>query len=400
MRSQSYRVIRAAVLVGFLLLAVRSAFADIHEWDIDAESHCDAQAADRADVSFSNTYCDLFMNPIGSCDGDPGIGSYVCRKVSNASGDITNCGNGSGFGGSDTHAFCDVAPSCPDNGVDYPGGVQYPLNNPGTLCHAGACQVRPRGQAVCVEGSCLGQVEFTGELCEPGDPPTGSGSDSDGDGEDDDAPAGCTLNNGVLTCDCNANPSASFCNFDEEDTPNCTTNPDGSVTCVAGGDPEDPADEGDPNNPQNPGTGDDGGGSDDSGSGSGESDSEGGSATSSGDCTIQPTCTGSADQCATLVQVWRSVCELTDTDGQKAPWEDDPDYGRDLKSEAELVNVEGQLDASGIGGGQCPANPSVSVLGTDIELDISMMCDVAGIIRVFVILMGWLTAAFIVYRAF
>jgi hypothetical protein len=158
-----------------------------------------------------------------------------------------------------------------------------------------------------------------------------------------------------------------------------------------------------------------------------------GSGSGSGSCDVQPSCSGDPVQCAILYQEWASMCydggEFSNPGDCELAFEcegdvllceairqeraqfcalfgesyDDPtdnvDWDRDLVEEAEPVDVEGMLDSSGVGGGSCPANEDISVMGVSFTLNLDAICSVLDIVRIFVILAGWLSAAYILYRA-
>jgi hypothetical protein len=125
---------------------------------------------------------------------------------------------------------------------------------------------------------------------------------------------------------------------------------------------------------------------------------DGGEFTNPANCEPGFECTGDVIQCESLRQQRAQFCMLFG--GEYSDPRNDADWNRDLLEEAEPVDVEGMLDSSGIGGGSCPANETVSVMGTSFELDVSALCTVLDIVRLFVILAGWVSAAYILYRAF
>jgi len=231
----------------------------------------------------------------------------------------------------------------------------------------------------------------------------------------------------------------------------CGQDPDpggGSGDSGSGGDlpddvPEDdppPAGDDNPDTPTGPG----------SGSGSGDVDGDGdrdvdcdpssnpdcmytGSGQGSDDCSTQPSCSGDPVQCAILYQQWATMCfdgasfsnpgncQLQFTcSGDVLACEEirqarkqycdlyvgdglhdlDPtnnvDFERDLKEEAEEVDLPGAFDASGFGAGSCPAPYAVATgLGT-VNIDYATICGVMPALRIFVILSALFAAVYIV----
>jgi len=269
------------------------------------------------------------------------------------------------------------------------------------------------------------------------------------------APDGCDIVGGVVVCDCVANPGAEFCpGGAHEDDCDQTA---GIATCDPAGPPTDPGGPGPGDEePGGPGPGESPGSScepgdyncTDTGGGIcgvgdtceigdiggcapgdlnctdaaggtcdvGEACVEGGdlgtcdpqtqncqgegTGSTSGSCSVEPFCSGDAIQCAILVQSWKNTCSVYDVQGEKPPWEGDADYGRDLADEAEEVDISTGLDDAGFAGGSCPADISLEMLGQTINIGFAEICNLAAIIRIFVILFTLMWAGPYVVRSF
>ena len=248
--------------------------------------------------------------------------------------------------------------------------------------------------------------------------------------DDAEAPDGCTLDaGGSVTCDCSANPSAPFCPGGAGNDESCNDNGDGTTTCANNpydtNDPGSGGSDGDPSNSDGPGScsagdpncSDSTGGTCDPGevctTDDGVEDGADstcdpltencdglGTAGTAGSCDSEPSCAGDAIQCAILLQSWKNTCMVLDTKGEKPPWESDPDYGRDLADESQSIDISTGLDDAGFATGSCPANSTISVFGSDLTIDFVPLCDLASIVRIFVILFTLLWAGPYVIRSF
>lgn len=128
------------------------------------------------------------------------------------------------------------------------------------------------------------------------------------------------------------------------------------------------------------------------------------SASTSSDCKSAPACSGNIIQCAVLKQSWKAMCAIQDLGGESAPWKPggDADYGRDLASADERTEIDlsAGVDSAGFAGGSCPADIVVDVLGLSLTIQTQPICDVAGVVRFFVIISSLLWAGAFVVRAF
>jgi len=136
-----------------------------------------------------------------------------------------------------------------------------------------------------------------------------------------------------------------------------------------------------------------------------EKDNLGNSATASGDCDVEPVCVSKDPvQCGLIKQQWLSTCSMVDVGSELAPWQvgspDYADYNRDLADESSDVDVSGGMDQSGLGTGSCPAPIAFSMMGHSMDVDMQPICDIAGIVRVFVILMTLMWAGSYIVRSF
>lgn len=325
-----------------------------------------------------------------------------------------------------------------------PGQQFYDVAEPTTECIDG-CEMEATTCSCNGDVTlCLCNVEPNGNYCYPEDDP-GYQQPSD------DVPENCVRNDetGQVSCDCSVTPEAAYCQVPDPDNPpdplpdGCTIDANGNVICVEGNPPPDPPpdppppqDGGGPGEDGQPG-GDDpapgescvpgdpncynpGGGiceegdtdctvSDSPAGGEGEIETcdpatqncEGqGSAQSTGQCDAPPVCDGDAIQCAILTQQWRNYCNMIDLKGEKPPWEEDADYGRDLADEATDIDISNQIDQTGFAGGSCPADINVTAFGSSFNIEFGPICDIAAVVRVFVILISLLWAGPYIVRSF
>ena len=285
--------------------------------------------------------------------------------------------------------------------------------SPASLCQDGCTYNQTGGVEVCsvTNNWCLTPYAADGNDCA-----VGSGAS---------APDGCSIVNEVVVCDCVQNPAAPFCPGGSNDD-DATDNGDGTSSA--------PGDDGSDPDPGGPGGGDPGGDAPgscsagdpdcfDSGGGvcdAGETCTTGGvgdggdetcdpltqncegegTAGTAGSCANEPSCDGDAIQCAILVQSWKNTCLTLDLAGEKPPWEGDSDYGRDLADEATSVDISTGLDDGGFAAGSCPSDISIPVFATSISIEFQPLCDLAGVIRLFVILFTLMWAGPYVIRAF
>lgn len=394
-----------------------------------------AQAACGGNPLTCDTEGEAYLGAKAECASDAGGNTYqgYGYSVQHAYGTADNwaCAQGSFGPFSNPNGVFYFNTSCADGPTEINNFFDGPA--PASICDGGCnYSIGSCGSSVEVclpeSGRCLAQYCPSGGTCNPDEEPN--------------TPDGCSLVNGTVVCDCTANPSAPFCPGGGDDGSECGDNGDGTVTCDPGNPPEQPS-TGDPNSPggpgdgsgsgQGPGPGDGssctagdpncyntGGGicqsgeecyTDDDGSSSnedpgtcdpasGQCDPGSGSAGTSGSCETQPSCSGDAIQCAILIQSWKNTCNALDLKGEKPPWEADPDYGRDLADEAQEIDVSGQIDAGGFAAASCPANPTLSMFGQTVVIDLSYVCDIAGIVRFFVIILTLMWAGPYIMRSF
>lgn len=106
-----------------------------------------------------------------------------------------------------------------------------------------------------------------------------------------------------------------------------------------------------------------------------------------GVCAQAPACEGDPVQCATAKAVFEANCKALKPG--EPPTTSDP-----------VGEKKHQIDFAPTelgGGGSCPANKSVTVMGKVIDFDFSMICQFAVTIRPVVIALGWLLAGYIVF---
>mgnify|MGYP000322833354 CR=1 FL=1 len=353
------------------------------------------------------------------------------------------------------------AATCPGTDAyhQYPGGTEcstadnlYGTYNQGTTtqCAIGCEFEQASGAHTCVNGTCIGDWQPTGDTCSY----TGGIN----------PPEGCTASgDGTIVCDCDANPTAPFCpGGSNPGGDNCISGEAG-YTCyddpnnIPVQDPTNqapdlpdqnpdptpetpPTGDGDPDTPDGPGSGTGDGDTDEDGERDIDCDPQSnpdcsftGSGTGSGDCEVQPTCDGDPVQCAILYQEWASMCydggSFTNPLDCQAPLEcegdvlkceiirqerqqycdafvgdgsadvdvfDDEDFGRDLKTEGDVIDLPTEFDQSGFGAGSCPAPLPFNAFGSSFSISLQPFCDFAGLIRALVILAALISAAFIV----
>lgn len=117
-------------------------------------------------------------------------------------------------------------------------------------------------------------------------------------------------------------------------------------------------------------------------------------------CTVRPSCTGDAIQCAILYQLWKTRCDA------EVPGEDDisesidaPETGElfgtnDLTSElGDVFSPTGETAA-------CPAADSITVAGSVFTIEYTEFCNIANLVRPIVLLLFGLISLRIVMRAF
>lgn len=160
-----------------------------------------------------------------------------------------------------------------------------------------------------------------------------------------------------------------------------------------------------------------------------------GSAGPSGSCDELPTCEGDPVQCAILRQSWATACvdngEVSIPDDCDAPatcdgdivncsslllarsqfcaifgdtdWltsqnpTTDADFDRDLKDEAESIDLSSEIDMGGFAGaGACPADYVVAVMGSSVNVSFTPLCDLASILRPLVIISSLLIGYMII----
>jgi len=114
--------------------------------------------------------------------------------------------------------------------------------------------------------------------------------------------------------------------------------------------------------------------------GDGTGTGEGGSDESAGggaDCSAPPTCSGDAIDCAVLVQTWRTMCNPSpsDADLEAATGLTTVADPNSIFGEATEVDVSTAFDTSSpYGGGACPPDRVVNILGSAITIEFSKFC--------------------------
>lgn len=119
-------------------------------------------------------------------------------------------------------------------------------------------------------------------------------------------------------------------------------------------------------------------------------------------CETAPTCSHDDPvQCALLVQEWRTGC-VGATESVDAALEEGAVTADELGGKLGNTEIEiAELDADGgYTPAACPAPVSITVMGASMSLDVWQRgCDMATLFAPIVLLMGWLTAAGIVVKA-
>lgn len=433
MRSQTINA--AAVLAAlFVSLNVHAQSSDSHVGQTEALQHCQSSGASKSgsteqwNVAFKQ--CTRTGNSYREdCDGwqNPGTTNtyYGTTNCSWLAAQIGNPGTVA------WHNFTVLEPCAEsEEHLQFFEELEPPstcVDNCEFEATTGSCTDNPQADGYW----CYFDMQPTGNSCT--DPPP-------------EQPENCVLNEitGVVSCDCSVDPDAWYCGDPEPEEddfpPNCIENHSTGVlictpwpehdapeepgdvpeNCYVSGTvmycppgvnptPAPPVDTGPPGSPTNPGTdgGEDGvpgpAGPETPCTGS-ECDQENWTASTQNSCDDDPpACNGNAIHCAVLKQIWMSSCLVMNTGNLAAPWDDDPDWGRDPRS------IEGGLttfQASDFVGnhvsanGTCPAPIVVDAIGIAIEIDFQALCDWAGIIRIFVIIAAWLSAGWLYVRAF
>jgi hypothetical protein len=410
-----------------------------------ASAHCASQAATQCDTFNAQGYP---PNTTGACVSawcvhDEAQMQYECMMDRyNKSYDYA-CDYACATCGDSVHEYSEITPECEE-------GLTGTYQGDGAPICVGGCEYIANGVSACSDGTCMGNYVSTGNTCSGADapePPEGCSVDGFGSivcdcslypdapycpGGDQNNPNNCyTDSNGVVRC---------------SDQPGDQDSGGGSGTNDPGDGlpPDDPGSnsppvgDGDPNTPSGPGTGDGDTDGDDERDVDCDPNSNPdcawtGSGQGSGNCDIQPSCNGDPVQCAILYQEWASMCydetsSIINPDSCNATFEcegdklkcelirqqreqycdlyvgdgntdldvtNDPDFDRDLKEEAEEIELP-NIDQSGFASGSCPAPQTFAAFGGTFELTYQPFCDIAPYIRILVIMSALLSAAFIV----
>ncbi len=130
----------------------------------------------------------------------------------------------------------------------------------------------------------------------------------------------------------------------------------------------------------------------------------GGTRTTSGgeSCNSEPECSGDPIDCANITQTWRLRCDAelpTESELHEAAGTTDITTG-DLYGD-DIFDLSEGFDKSGfIAGGACPASYTVEAFGNSIPIDLSIFCQIAEYIGVFVLIAGALHSTAIVIKVF
>lgn len=453
------RITAFSVLFVYLSIYVNTAHAvlsDFHDESADALSHCVLSQSQAVAGFLAGGYGSAWTASPYECTHNESNKSYQCKVQAFYNGAAQSpvlCDHFQ-YGGSAvtrTHYYTNLTPPCPDAGAHnitvynqsvYPNPI--PTNQ---LACSNACQYSKSspsaGECTYTDSNANQQID-AGETytCPAGYTSTGSECGS-GDTNANTTPPGGGGNeyncqNTDCSSDSNPNPG------DDSGGPD-VPDPD---------DPTDPDVDDDDGNPDTPSGPDDGTGTGDiTGPGGvpdgnrdidcnpqSNSDCEHtGSATGSNQCDTQPPCNGDPVACANLYQNWAHMCfDDGDYDNpgdcqaafscegdnlkcamlkqQRSQYctmyygdeTNDMDVFNDVNfkdynyvqtDDAEEIDL-GDLDMSGAefggGAGSCPSAFPFNVYGQSYEISMQPFCDVAGYIRIFVILAALLTGAYIV----
>ena len=423
----------------------------------DFDTQGEAFVACQAGAAHSTEWQAQSTGYTHSCILD-GTGWYLC--VQDGTGNSVGCPRDHNDGGGGyayrwvTGEWCSAQPNgsqiydSQEPAVDCVNGCQYEATT-GSCMEDGLClfNVEPNG-GVCnqqptnepdedLPTNCIRNNDTGAVACDCGVDPNQAWCQVPPDNPPDPLPPNCI-----------SGEFAFICTQPGSDPPG-----DGGGSSTGGGDPNDDTDhgggqtpgDGDPDTPSGPGTG------------TGDVDGDGdrdidcnpfsnpdcafqGSAQSKGNCAGPPSCTGDPVQCAQLVQIWQLMCYGEDKDDENtsssvtgigscsAPPECDGDavmcaivlsdwhsqcvdLGEEYELEDlaegtnpldtandEIIDLSTELDSSGfLGGGSCPPDLQMNLLGHSIEVDMQPFCDIGSVLAVLVLVGAGMRSAWIVF---
>jgi len=131
-----------------------------------------------------------------------------------------------------------------------------------------------------------------------------------------------------------------------------------------------------------------------------EGEESSGSVSGGTTCDAAPVCDGDPVQCAIVAQQWRTRCvdAPTSSEALEAIGATEDETAAEMPTVGE-VDI-GTLDADGgIAAGSCPSSLSLNIMGQSLSFNIwAGACEMAALFAPFVMLMGYLAAAFIFIR--
>lgn len=105
----------------------------------------------------------------------------------------------------------------------------------------------------------------------------------------------------------------------------------------------------------------------------------------SGSCEAAPSCEGDPIQCATAKATWETNCKTM----KPGEIKEAPDVGtKKIQQNFEHAELGG--------GGSCPAARAITLFGRSVYFEMTPICEFASGIRPVVILLGWISAGYIV----
>jgi hypothetical protein len=434
-------------LYGFVVIVLLGLFSgnvqavyeqDSHSMSADALTHCTSSATSAGALFVSNVGGNWSAVP-QACEHFSVAKYYFCKFSARLNGVhqfYRNCNqplSGSGTAGPyyRQHVYTTVSPACEadvnDQITSYWGSLHGSLEAPASVCLDNCNYNYVVGPSLGCQNlvSDPNQWECGSTYAHDGEECQSNTSEESGIVPGDPNYYDCT------NVDCSSDPSPGGGSGESGDVPD--VDPQNPGTGSSGGDGNSAT----PN--QGTGSGNTGGGTGADGTGADCDPSSNpdcayaGSGTGSGSCDVQPVCTGDPVQCAILYQEWASMCydggEFTNpSDCQIAltcegdvllcemirqerqqycdayvgdgSTDLDPtnnvDFDRDLKDEAEIVELPDGFNSAGLGAGSCPADIPLNLSFGSVNVSFATACSMAPIIRLFVILSATLGAVFIV----
>lgn len=125
-----------------------------------------------------------------------------------------------------------------------------------------------------------------------------------------------------------------------------------------------------------------------------------GTASVSGACSVTPTCSGDAIQCAILYETWRGRCNPIDAVEYEQVNDALIDYAEGMKEDifkapidvTSALNVQSEY-------GTCPAPLQLNLLGNTVDISWQVFCDIAVLIRPLIIAGAYLGVMFMFVRS-